>query len=56
MEWSLWFNRVVLAIWRVVGSWSPVEFALVITTLLLVVGLVTTWYYDLRAYMRRREV
>jgi len=53
MEWSLWFNRVTLAVWRVVASWSPVEFAFVITTVMLVVGLVVTWCFDLRAYLRR---
>jgi len=56
MEWSLWFNRVTLAVWRVVGSWSPVEVWLVVTTSLLVAGLVATWCFDLRAYLRGREV
>lgn len=56
MEWSLWFNRHTLAVWRVVGSWSPVEFVLVMTTTLLVAGLVATWCFDLRAYLRRRKV
>jgi len=52
MEWSLWFNRVTLAVWRVVGSWSPVEFALVTATTLLVVGLVVRWCFDLRDCIR----
>jgi len=52
MEWSLWFNRVTLSVWRVVASWSPVEFALVTATVMLVGDLVVTWCFDLRAHIR----